>query len=230
MWLFRLHRPAVHGGRLHDTARHGQPGRWELAWSEPRGRRRAGGFPSAAIRNPRTRHRTNLVDGLRGGREHPIRRQLFLLASRGQVDAVRRHRRGASGHATRPVQRLPSAPRRRRVAAETQAFWSEFRRAALAGDYKKIEQWTQFPLRTHTGSGFGSQPRDGFDRFFSDVMRSEVNSRAGQPGTMRALLGGIERLSPEHSSPDGEAFRVGALQFDLIEGRWRLTAVDLAPE
>jgi hypothetical protein len=113
------------------------------------------------------------------------------------------------------------------VTREAQAFWSEFRRAALAGDYKKIEQWTQFPLRTHTVGGFGSQSRDEYERFFSEVMRSEVTRPGGQSGTMRALLESVERLSPDHSSPDGDAFRVGALQFDIVDRGWRLTAVDL---
>lgn len=113
---------------------------------------------------------------------------------------------------------------------EAQAFWTEFRRAALAGDYGKIERWTRFPLRVHAAGTFETRPREGFQEFFSGVMRHEAAPRGAQPGTMRTLLERTERITPEQSSPDGDAFRVGSLQFDLIDGRWQLTSVDLASE
>jgi hypothetical protein len=113
---------------------------------------------------------------------------------------------------------------------EAQAFWSEFRRAALAGDYAKIERWTRFPLQVHGAGGFDNRPREGFADFFSGVMQHAVVPRAAQPGTMRTLLERTEQLSPEQSSPDGDAFRVGSLQFDLIDGRWQLTSIDLASD
>lgn len=114
------------------------------------------------------------------------------------------------------------------VPGRTQEFWSEFRRAALTGDYKKIEGWTRFPLAVHGARGFGTRPGEGFDEFFTGVMGSAVATRGTPSGTMRTLLERTEQISPEQSSPDGDAFRVGVLQFDLIDGRWQLTSVDFA--
>lgn len=142
---------------------------------------------------------------------------------------------GGTGAARVVLARVPHSGFQVRPSAveapiEAQAFWAEFRRAALAGDYKKIERFTRFPLQVHASGGFDTRPREGFAEFFSGVMQHAVAPRETQPGTLRTLLEGTEQISPEQSSPDGEAFRVGALQFDLIEGRWKLTSVDLAPE
>ena len=103
-----------------------------------------------------------------------------------------------------------------------QHFWTEFRRAALAGDVARVAALTSFPLRTR--GPMDDDPEVTHDRVaFAALFRrlmAQDPGLAAAPETMRALLDRTHALGPRELSP--EQARVGAFEFARTPVGWRL--------
>ncbi len=109
--------------------------------------------------------------------------------------------------------------------ADAQAFWKEFRHAALVGDYGRVADLSQFPF--HIRSVLDENDAKEMDRNqFLRVMPQLLRTDAGisvRVTSMRQLLKSHPILTPSFCNPPGNQFRVGVWVFAKTFESWRFT-------
>lgn len=111
-----------------------------------------------------------------------------------------------------------------------QLYWTEFRTAALAADYEKLEKLTRFPLEVKGVDD--SMPsvqykKEDFQGVFKKIMAQPIYQLREDDlieTTMRAVVDKMD-VVPEEIT--GEERRVEQLEFQNIEGRWFLVSAYL---
>lgn len=112
-----------------------------------------------------------------------------------------------------------------------QAFWKDFRAAALSQNIETVEALTQFPFTTSgPASSFETvtHDRSGFASLFASLMNQSLPRGEGETTSpsMRDVLqqthslDDVELRSPEHS------FQVENFVFHNVEGKWRFVHAD----
>lgn len=128
-------------------------------------------------------------------------------------------------------QRPAASAEARAAAARTpapslQSFWASLRKAALAGDTDAVAALTRFPFKTRgelDGEPWVQHGREGFPAVFSRLLQQDTGL-AAEEEPLRRL---IERTPSLQEGAAGSA-RLAALVFELVDGRWMLTAAYLA--
>ena len=123
-----------------------------------------------------------------------------------------------------PAAKTPPAPAPA-VAADAEAFWIEYREAALSGDTARLLPLVNFPFTTRGSMDWDPVVKHGRTKFpalFARLLDQEILGRDFSM-TERDLLFDTPRLPPEEveSSKDGW-FRVGDFEFKRINGAWKL--------
>ncbi|HEX7243322.1 MAG TPA: hypothetical protein VF263_23770 [Longimicrobiaceae bacterium] len=117
----------------------------------------------------------------------------------------------------------PAAPQH----GDAQAFWSEFRTAALANDTEHLGRLTRFPFTTR--GSLDSDPviehdSTEFDALMLRLLEQPEDYQLNAVTTERDLLRATPTLDAENLSLSRDGwFRVGTFEFRRVDGAWRLT-------
>jgi hypothetical protein len=147
------------------------------------------------------------------------------------------HRAGDAQESAAPTPPRVAAPRSIHVktsapapssvaAADAEAFWAEYRAAALSGDTARLLPLVQFPFTTRGMMDDDPIVKHGREEFPALVARllAQLNGMALEYGqTERQLLEETTRLPPGEVelSKDGW-FRVGTFEFKRVDGGWKV--------
>lgn len=102
-------------------------------------------------------------------------------------------------------------------------FWKTFRQVVLKGDKRRIASYVHFPFEMRgalDSSGVRRVSRDDFPAKLSLLTKADPGMLP-TPSTMAELVRSTPELQPRSCSPEGNEFRVGAWQFELMPQGWR---------
>ena len=110
--------------------------------------------------------------------------------------------------------------------ADAEAFWAEYRAAALSGDTARLLPFVEFPFTTR--GSMDDDPivkhgREEFPAFFARLLAQPNGLSLDYGQTERQLLEETTRLPPGEVelSKDGW-FRVGTFEFKRVGGAWKV--------
>lgn len=105
-----------------------------------------------------------------------------------------------------------------------QAFWAEFRAAAIAGDTARLRAMTHFPFTTRGTMDEDPTLEHGPDAF-GPLILAILNETVYTPAEMprRDALAEVETVNPRDQGGPDDWFRVNDLEFRFVDGAWKLT-------
>ncbi len=169
----------------------------------------------------------------------PIRRcaALFAAAVVLACTPTDEHRAGDAQKSAAPPPSRVAAPRSVPVktsapapssvaAANAEAFWAEYRAAALSGDTARLLPLVEFPFTTRgmmDTDPIVKHGREEFPALFARLL-AQLNGSASEYGqTERQLLEETTRLPPEEVELSKNGwFRVGTFEFRRVDGGWKV--------
>lgn len=119
-----------------------------------------------------------------------------------------------------PVPPKPATP-----LEQFQAYWTEFRAAALRNDGDKLASMTAFPFRTRGAdddSPTATHDRASFLLILDRLLDQDAGMRA-EPETMRQFIDRNPTVMERNLGSGGNSARVGTFEFAQSDGKWQFT-------
>lgn len=112
--------------------------------------------------------------------------------------------------------------------ADFAAYWSEFHKAFVAKDYKKIQSLSTTPIVLR-GAVDGIKPKKltaaDFDKTFTAILATEVSEYQGEKRVVQSTYEKIKSLTAPKIEQDPSRQRIEGFVFKQEKGQWKLAEI-----